>query len=92
MCIGRSFSHISIPVSLVNYVMMFTVFLKTFGIMNWTLVIIFVSLLILFVVIVGHYDVKYNVYAAEVSINNENNPEIKAILGLARKKESINKD
>jgi hypothetical protein len=76
LCWNRSLSHLNIPFSIVDKVLMIMILLKIYGINNIPAVTISAVFFTLAMLILGHYDLKIGVAEAETSLSNKYNPEI----------------
>ena len=84
MCWARSLSHLNFPLSIIDKVMLLIVLLKVFDMENYLLVGIMTGSLIVFGLILGHWDVKYGIMEKENSLNNKHNREIQTLLNYKR--------
>lgn len=82
---GRSLGHLNIPLSIIDKIMLLIIILKLFNLYSNLFVIIFSVLFIALIMLIGYLDVKYKVYDAEVSMNNNFNPELQKILRNSKK-------
>ena len=80
LCWNRSYSHLSIPLQIVDKVMMIAIFLKVFNIVNYFAIGVIVSIYVAIMVVLGHFDLKHGIASKETSLRNKYNPEIQEIL------------
>jgi hypothetical protein len=81
MCWLRSLSHMQIILTTLNLGMLMAVFLKVYGIDNLKFIALAMILLTIFMVALGHYDVKQGWMKKETALANANNPEIMKLVG-----------
>ncbi len=80
LCWNRSFSHINIPLSIIDKIVMIAILLKIYDINSPILLSVVGVIFILAMIIIGHLDLKFGIAEKEMSLNNKYNPEIQAIL------------
>lgn len=79
LCVNRAYTHFSVPISIVNLVLLLSVWFKLNDMSMWTSVAFGIIVLIFFGV-VGHYDLKMGIFKREQSLQNLHNPEIMRLL------------
>ena len=84
MCFSNSMGHLQFPNLVLEKFLMVAVFLKVFGIDNYTLVGVVFGLVTIWTVWLGHLLLKHGIIDAEVSMSNQFNPELKELVRKAR--------
>lgn len=80
LCWNRAWSHINIPVTIIEKILLVAVFLKVFNINNYVIIGIIASLGIVSLFIIGFLDLKNGIAEMETSLSNKYNPEIQSLL------------
>lgn len=80
LCYTRSYSYFGIPLQLIQYFVLVSVWVKLFltSVQVWVVVMIFAALLSL-ALILGDLDIKHKIAHEETKINNQINPELMGI-------------
>lgn len=80
LCWNRSMSHINIPLSVFEKVMLVLIYLKLSNIGNLLITGIIISVLVLTIFVVGHLDIRHGLAEKEQSLSNKYNPELQELL------------
>jgi hypothetical protein len=75
-----------VPFSIAEKVILVSIFLKVFNINNYLVLGVAAGLCVGFMVLLGHYDLKKGVMAAETSLANAHNPEIKKLVSASARR------
>lgn len=86
LCYIRGYSYIGIPIVVVGYYFVASLYLKmNYGMQNEIMMFIVFSLIIGSGLTIGHLDIKHKFADAEMSVQNKINPELQTILKSTRR-------
>ena len=79
-CWTESNSDIGIPLAIYDKAMLLVIFLKLTNNLNWYVLGLTIIVFTVFMIIFGHWKLKYRMTEKEMSLSNKYNPEIQQIL------------
>lgn len=80
LCWNRAWSHVAIPLTIAEKVLILAVFLKVFNINNYLIIGIISAIGIIALFFLGHLDLKKGIADMEISLFNNYNPEMQKLL------------
>jgi len=83
---NRCMGHLGLPLAIFEKIALLTLLLQSFNIFNWITLTIATIIMTFGFIIIGWIDVKYGIYAQEISLNNKYNPELKLLVKNARQR------